>query len=913
MRLSRRLSAALGLGLTVAATAPAVAGASAQSGVWDRVAGKLPSSGADIKPDRYRAFTLDEAALRSGLASAPKAGAGARARSSVVLSVPKPDGGFERFEVYEAPVMEAKLAAKHPDIRTWAGRGVDDRSATIRADITRLGFHASVRSSEGAYFVDPYYKRDDSVYVSYFTRDLADDERFVEQEVSELAPKVDAAAALLGPEVQLRTFRLALTTDPSYATYHGGGANVTAAKVTLVNRVTQIYEDESAIRMVLIGDNDKLNLDTVALANQANGPCGSAPCFPTSNTCGAVLDRNRYVIGQIIGASAYDIGHIAMGNAGGGVAGAGVGDNNKARGCTGLATPVGDYFAVDYVAHEMGHQFSAPHTFNGILGSCGGNRSGASSVEVGSGSSIMAYAGICGRDNIQPHSDPYWVPQSYHTILTWVTSDRAPISEVQTVSLRDFDGTDSVTLNYNGTPIGPFVRGTNYTAADIQATLSGNEVQRVNLTGYDTNGDSYTLTFRGATSHPIVRGQNNTAAGIANAIQGGNEQQQVTLTNFNPATQSFTISLGGNTSTAIGLGGAALSNANIQAAINAIAGFPGGATVANAGNGGFTVTFAGASAATDVSALSINITGTATAAVRENAKGGAKLATWPDGAALTVGTVTDSGYNLLLRGAPFTAVDADPFSVTNATGATGTVSETTKGARFEARRRRDRRRRRLLRRRVRRHRLRGPLRRHARALQPAAARPHRRRRDRLRGRDGQGRTGRQQGQHGHADRQLRAGRHRAGQLHDPAAHAVRADGLRDRPQRRPADLHVGAGRPRRHRRRHHRGHRAAVEHQDQRCALPPVRRRDGHPAGGLAEVPLAGPEPGDEQPDARVPGHGPDPGQQHQRGHGHLPGRAAGTGGRPDGGPRVLLRVPADDGLGRLPQRSHDDLPRDRA
>jgi hypothetical protein len=660
--------------------APAVAGADARSGVWDRVSAKLPSAGADIKPERFRAFTLDAAALRSGLASAPKAGPGARARSSVVLSVPRPDGGFERFEVYEAPVMEPALAARHPDIRTWAGRGVDDRTATIRADITRLGFHASVRSPAGAYFVDPYYQRDDSVYASYFARDLADDERFVEDEVERLAPQVEGAeAAAAGPEVQLRTFRLALTTDPSYANYHGGGANVTAAKVTLVNRVTQIYEDESAIRMVLIGDNDRLNLDTAALANQANGPCGAAPCFPTSNSCGAVLDRNRYVIGQIVGASAYDIGHIAMGNSGGGVAGAGVGDNNKARGCTGLATPTGDYFAVDYVAHEMGHQFSAPHTFNGVLSNCGGNRSGASSVEPGSGSSIMAYAGICARDNLQPHSDPYWVPQSYETIRNWVTSDRAPISEVQTVALRDFDGTDAVTLDFGGTSIGPFVRGANYSAADIQATLSGNEVQRVALAGYDANGDAYTLTFGGATSHPIVRGQNNTAAGIANAIQGGNESQQATFTSFSATTQSFTVTIGGNTSAPLGLGGATVSNANVAAAINAIAGFPGGATVTGAGNGGFTVSFAGALANTDVAPITVNFSGAATAAVRENAKGAARLASWPEGAALTVGTVTDSGYTLLLRGAPFTGVDADPFSVTNATGATGAVSETTKG------------------------------------------------------------------------------------------------------------------------------------------------------------------------------------------------------------------------------------------
>ena len=159
------------------------------------------------------------------------------------------------------------------------------------------------------------------------------------------------------------------------------------------------------------------------------------------------------MIGQIIGASNYDIGHIALGAGGGGVASLGVvGGDNKAQGCTGLTTPVGDLFAVDYVAHEMGHQFAGTHTFNGTQANCsGGNRSAASSVEPGSGSSIMAYAGICEQDNLQPHSDPYWSQRSFDQITAFVTSDQPPASEVQTVSLRDFDADgDSFRLRLDG-------------------------------------------------------------------------------------------------------------------------------------------------------------------------------------------------------------------------------------------------------------------------------------------------------------------------------------------------------------------------------------------------------------------------------------------------------------------------------
>ena len=156
--------------------------------------------------------------------------------------------------------------------------------------------------------------------------------------------------------------------------------------------------------------------------------------------------RARFVIGQIIGASNYDIGHLALGQPGGGVANLGVvGRANKAGGCTGIPTPIGDFYAIDYVAHEMGHQFSGNHPFNGNQLNCsGGNRSAANSVEPGSGSSIMAYAGICLTDDLQPHSDPYFSQRSLQEISTYTSSNQAAINEVQTASLRHFGGGNEV-------------------------------------------------------------------------------------------------------------------------------------------------------------------------------------------------------------------------------------------------------------------------------------------------------------------------------------------------------------------------------------------------------------------------------------------------------------------------------------
>lgn len=570
--------------------------------LWKHIPGTPPparkNAKAEVKPNKFNGNRLNRNGMAALLAKAPREQGRATKDNSLILSLPNPQGVFEDFLIQESLIMEPGLAARHPEIKTYAGRGIDDPAATIRLDLTPLGFHASVRSPQGVWYIDPYYHLDDSLYASYYARDLSENPHgtFVEGQVVDpeisvmrgfyhaadtvemigLGFNSDATVTIsiwdpegnfpervvtavadqdgtfstsfiadpdgnlgtheitasdgefsantiyevvseddmsVDPPVgdQLRTYRVALLTDNTYANYFGA-ANVTAAKVTLMNRVSQVYEAETSIRLVLIADNDKLNLNTAAEMTGANGPCGGSACFTAAqaSTCGSsTLTRTRQVIGLLVGASNFDIGHIALGNPGGGIASLGVvGGNNKAQGCTGLPTPVGDFFAVDYVAHEMGHQFAGNHTFNGTQSNCsGGNRNAATSVEPGSGSSIMAYAGICATDNLQPHSDPYWSQRSFDEIVTYTSAAETNINEVQMSALTNFTVNGrSFQLRYNGNDSVAIVRGTNYTTAGVQAAIQG-------IAGWPAGGTvtvsalsdtTFTITFGGTLANTNV-------------------------------------------------------------------------------------------------------------------------------------------------------------------------------------------------------------------------------------------------------------------------------------------------------------------------------------------------------------------------------------------------------------------------
>ena len=533
-------SASPGSGMSGASHSASVASTVVAGGLFEELTGFALPEGVDapvrVRPEEFSAYDVDVAALGARLAQAPSPRAARRGAEPLVVRLPDPDGTSRAFEVVEDPVLQSGLQAAHPEIRTFAGRQSDDPTRTVRLDVTPMGVHASVRGLAGrdTWYLDPVVTAPGTTeHLSYHRSALPETPRleespFVESllEDTGVAPTAAAQARTEpGAAVTRRTYALALVTDPAYAAYFGTDGQpgdpqvVLAEKVTLMNRVNQIYNDDMAIHLEMVEGSEDLNLDTAAKATEPDGPCGESACFdaadldPETGGCtGTLLDRNIFVTGQIIGADRFDIGHIMLGINGGGVAYLGVvGEQQKAGGCTGLPFPEGDFMAVDYVAHEMGHQFAGNHTFDGAEGACSGlNRNQGTSVEPGSGSSVMAYAGICDTDDLQPHTDPYFSQRTIDEFTAHVTAAPSSYSEEQTLTFDGFDTNgDTVNLRYQGR-VASIVRGTaSYNVLNVTQQMRTLTGANVSVAGYDgsalsLNDGGFTVRWPDATDHPRI-------------------------------------------------------------------------------------------------------------------------------------------------------------------------------------------------------------------------------------------------------------------------------------------------------------------------------------------------------------------------------------------------------------------------
>ncbi len=376
----------------------------------------------DILTKSSRVVLLDLNEMKSQLLKAPAERSGKKAMQ---VELPLPDGSYELFAVVESPIIEFSLAAKYPEIKTYLLQGITHTAASGRMDVTYLGFHAMILNNQSTFFIDPVNRNTTSFYQVYYKSDAVNVNKPLSCGFNGDSPENIARASAIQDDVQrngaqnqvqrsiastLRTYRLAIACTGEYAAYFGGTKPATlSAEITSINRVNGVYEREVDVRMILIA-----NTDTLIFLNAATDPYDN-------NDGAAMLGQNQATVNAYIGSANYDFGHV-FSTGGGGIAGLGViCGSSKAQGVTGSPAPVGDPFDIDYVAHEMGHQFGGNHTFNGNTGSCSGNRNANTAFEPGSGTTIMAYAGICSPQDVASHSDAFFHTASFDEIVNYIT------------------------------------------------------------------------------------------------------------------------------------------------------------------------------------------------------------------------------------------------------------------------------------------------------------------------------------------------------------------------------------------------------------------------------------------------------------------------------------------------------------
>lgn len=354
-------------------------------------------------PKDFQLFTTSIAQLNVILNQAPPLLSAQNSNS--IITIPNSSGVFERYEIFEYSNFAPELQSQFPQIKSFAGKGIDDKAATIRLSSDPTGIQAMIfRTGKRNEFIEPY-SADGAVYVVYESSRNKGQLPFVcstnETQLStELATTLPSTQRSSNPE--LLNFRLALSCNGEYATYHGGTvAGALAAMNATMTRVNGVFEKDLAIHMTIIGNN-------------ADVIYTNASTDPYSTTLSQWNAQLQTTLTTIIGEANYDVGHMFGASGGGGNAGC-IGcvcvDGSKGRGITSPSdgVPMGDTFDIDYVAHELGHQFGGNHSFSHNVEGTGVN------VEPGSGSTIMGYAGITAQD-VQPHSDDYFVYASVKQI-----------------------------------------------------------------------------------------------------------------------------------------------------------------------------------------------------------------------------------------------------------------------------------------------------------------------------------------------------------------------------------------------------------------------------------------------------------------------------------------------------------------
>ncbi len=387
--------------------------------LWSEQKSQDISSHVELSKEKnYKVYTLDKSSFLKNLKNSIS-----DKKREIIFPT---ESGEEVFRVMPNPVLSPELQKKFPQLASYVGKSLDGKK-TVYFSTSPYGINA-VFYEDGTkpIYIDPVGEN----YLMYRASSLKKKYGLSCDVLKAKHNSVFKLSKRINNDNKLRTFRLALVATGEYSQYHLnllGILNsateqqkkeaVLSALQNAIVRVNSVYERDLSIHLNLVDKNDLL----IFLDPETDG-------LTNNDGYKIVVYESKSIINDAIGFDNYDIGHVFSTGAGGIALPSSVCTNSKNQGVTGISDPVGDPFHIDYVCHEIGHQFGATHTFNGDTGDCSGeNRNNPTAYEPGSGSTIMAYAGICAPENIQKNSDGYFHYISIQQIIGYVETLSCPV------------------------------------------------------------------------------------------------------------------------------------------------------------------------------------------------------------------------------------------------------------------------------------------------------------------------------------------------------------------------------------------------------------------------------------------------------------------------------------------------------
>lgn len=383
------------------------------SAQWTPTKFSEKSKGKDVfaTAQKKKYYKLDINEIRTQLKDAQLQGPNAK---PVVVSIPMMNGKVEKFNVYSFPSVVPELAEQY-ELGAYTGVSVENPNRFIRFSVAPNDFQSTLFENGEYQFITPVDKSQGIYAVHYKTIPTGDkpfvcsteEHNHAEHEIDNLRRNNsfanNPADFSRHSDRKYRTMRLVVSVTGEYTQAFGGTVAGALAQINAtITRTNFVFEKDFGLHLVL------QNFPNVIYTDAATDPytavSGQAPSAWN-------LELQRTLTSQV-GEANYDIGHLFGASGGGGNAGC-IGcvcispTNSNPRGkgsaytspASGLAQ--GDAFDIDYVAHEIGHQLGANHTFSHALEGTGVN------MEPGSGSTIMGYAGITNQ-NVQMSSDAYF-------------------------------------------------------------------------------------------------------------------------------------------------------------------------------------------------------------------------------------------------------------------------------------------------------------------------------------------------------------------------------------------------------------------------------------------------------------------------------------------------------------------------